>query len=58
MCFHGPERVTIVSEGGTVVRMIIVMEVRKTSSVIVDPIRYKEPTLFQRVASFLLGSRL
>lgn len=46
--------------GGAVVRMIIVMEVRKTSSVIVEPIRYEEPVaaLCQRVASLLLGSRL
>lgn len=49
MCFHGPERVAIISEGGgeggraAVVRMITVMEVRKTSPVIVDPIRYEEP---------------
>lgn len=28
---------------GAVVRMITVMEVRKTSSVIVDPVRYEEP---------------
>lgn len=58
MCFHGPERVANISEGGAVAGMIIVMEVRKTSSVIVDPIRYEEPRCCITPARCIFPARL
>lgn len=60
MCFHGLERVAIISGmgGGAVVRMIIVMEVRITSSVIVDPIRYEEPRCCITPARCIFPARL